>query len=46
MKPRWLIAGTAALRRAVERGGVKQLLDKWRAESQRFQAATKQYWLY
>lgn len=40
------LAGTAALRKAVERGGVKELLDTWRAESRRFQAATKKYWLY
>ena len=41
-----IVAGTAALRNAVERGGVRQLLEKWRAESRRFQSVTKKYWLY
>ena len=40
------LAGTADLRRVVERGGVSALLDKWRRESRRFQAETKKYWLY
>jgi uncharacterized protein YbbC (DUF1343 family) len=40
------LAGTAALRKVVERGGVNELLDTWRGESRRFRTATKKYWLY
>jgi uncharacterized protein YbbC (DUF1343 family) len=40
------LAGTAVLRKVVERGGVNGLLDDWRRQSRRFQAATKPYWLY
>jgi uncharacterized protein YbbC (DUF1343 family) len=40
------LAGTAALRKVVERGGVNELLDTWRRESRRFRTATKKYWLY
>lgn len=40
------LSGTAQFRRAVERGGVSQLLTRWRRESREFQASTKPYWLY
>ena len=40
------LAGTAALRKAVERGGVNELLTKWRRESTAFQRRTRPYWLY
>jgi len=40
------LAGTAELRRVIERGGVSALLEKWRAEAREFQARTKPYWLY
>jgi uncharacterized protein YbbC (DUF1343 family) len=40
------LAGTAALRRAVERGNVDALLARWRRESREFQASTRAYWLY
>jgi len=40
------LAGTAALRRTVERGGVSTLLERWRAQSKRFQNDTRPYWLY
>ena len=40
------LAGTAALRRVVEHGGVNALLEDWRRQSRRFERDTKQYWLY
>ena len=40
------LAGTAALRRVVERGGVRELLDRWRTQSRAFQKNTRRYWLY
>jgi len=40
------LAGTAALRRVVERGGVAALLDDWRKQSRRFQTETRKFWLY
>jgi uncharacterized protein YbbC (DUF1343 family) len=40
------LAGTAALRRVVERGGVAALLDDWRKQSRRFQSDTRKFWLY
>lgn len=40
------LAGTRALRRAVERGGVSGLLKRWRAEALGFQRSTRPYWLY
>ena len=40
------LAGTAAVRKVVERGGVNGLLDKWRGESRRFQEQTRKFWLY
>ena len=40
------LAGTAALRRVVERGGGAALLDDWRKQSRRFQTGTRKFWLY
>ena len=40
------LSGSASLRKAVERGGVTELLDRWAKESRAFKAATKPYWLY
>ncbi|HEY8174726.1 MAG TPA: DUF1343 domain-containing protein [Gemmatimonadaceae bacterium] len=40
------LAGTAALRRVVERGGVRELLARWRRESTQFRKTTQKYWLY
>lgn len=40
------LAGTAALRRAVERGGIGLLMKRWRREASAFQKSTRPYWLY
>ena len=41
-----LLSGSPALRRAVERGGVAELLRAWEAESARFRAEVAPYRLY
>lgn len=40
------LAGTAALRRVVEHGGVQKLLDAWRVQSKRFADDSSPYRLY
>ncbi|HKO16683.1 MAG TPA: DUF1343 domain-containing protein [Gemmatimonadaceae bacterium] len=40
------LAGTDALRQAVERGSVDALLQDWNAQAARWQAEARAYWLY
>jgi uncharacterized protein YbbC (DUF1343 family) len=40
------LSGSAALRQAVEHGGVDTLLARWARESAAFRTDTRQYWLY
>lgn len=40
------LAGTAQLRRAVESGAVRPLLDRWARESAAFEASTRPYRIY
>lgn len=40
------LSGDAALRRAVESGGVEELLARWKREAADFQQSTRPYWLY
>jgi uncharacterized protein YbbC (DUF1343 family) len=40
------LAGTDALRRAVEDGTVDALLTQWRTDAARWREETKRYWLY
>lgn len=40
------LSGTAALRQAVERGGVSALLTRWKKESAQFQRDARKFWLY
>jgi uncharacterized protein YbbC (DUF1343 family) len=40
------LSGSAALRRAVEQGGVDALLAQWASEARAFQESTRAYWLY
>jgi len=40
------LSGSTDLRRAVERGGIEELLERWRRESASFRAETRPYYLY
>ncbi len=40
------LAGTEELRRAVERGDVEPLLERWAREARAFEEEAKRYWLY
>jgi len=40
------LSGTAAFRKAIERGDVNQLLERWRDESRKFESESRKYWLY
>ena len=40
------LSGSRALRKAVERGGIDELLAHWRRESSHFRAETQPYYLY
>ena len=40
------LTGTTAFRRAIDRGGLAELLARWERESRDFQAATRPYLLY
>jgi len=40
------LAGTAAMRAAVQNGTVDELLERWDADAKRFAELTRKYWLY